>query len=389
MKIGIITFHYVWNYGAVIQCIALKRVLEEQGYSVCVINYIPKYGEPHILPNPIRAGKAIYMELYERSVLYRLYRSFRRGIKTILDIKKVFNFKQRNSIFCKFQNDYMNLTRPYRSLEELENDPPNCDVYICGSDQLWNPNITGGRYDAAYFLKFGKMEVRRIAYAVSALEFEKGNKEELKYLLNYPDVISLRENKYKQYIEKLIEKKVTICADPTLLIDARCYMELEEQNGIVEPYILVFLLWKGNSAELCKRIIKKLRKKEYMKVVDASPEPFMYIENEIIKNLITPAEWLNLIHNASYVITNSFHCLVLSTIYKRECYIIPCLSDKMPRLLEYCDTIGIMNNCIQKIDDIPKALKLSIDYDTVDQRLNILKSEGIQFLRNSIQKLEG
>ena len=169
MKVGIITCHRAFNYGAVLQTYALQKFLKNHGYEVEVIDYTPQY---------IRKS-------YNKSILKRIIRPLLRS----------YDFKKSNQVFGSFLNQEVNLTeKRYYSYEELEENPPDCDAYIAGSDQIWNCNIENGK-DDAFFLKFVPNNKIKISYAasISMDEIPQNQKNRFKENLKDFNHISVRE----------------------------------------------------------------------------------------------------------------------------------------------------------------------------------------------------
>ena len=213
MKIGIITFHFPLNYGAVLQAYALAKYLRSIGHHSEFIDYQPNY---HVKRYQ---WKWKYCGLHPTNFIYPL-------------LYKRFNL---------FRSTHLKLTsRLYRSLDELVADPPKADAYICGSDQIWNPQITD--FDIAYFLAFGIEAVKRIAYAGSFGKTEL-TQEQQKYLKPYFQGIkhiSVREQSGAEVINTICGRQVECVLDPTLLIDG--YESITEPCQIKDPYVLLINL---------------------------------------------------------------------------------------------------------------------------------------------------
>ena len=171
MKIGIVTFHFASNYGAVLQCYALQEYLTRRGHNVEVINYRPSY---HMVryagwKNPFLVARENWKRNKNERKIKRIYiyiRGFVRGI--ILSLKQTDGVKYR--LFYDFTKKYLNQTQTYRTVKQLRRNPPEDEVYVVGSDQLWNPDFTDFRFDKAYFLDFGAPTTKRLSYAVSMKE---------------------------------------------------------------------------------------------------------------------------------------------------------------------------------------------------------------------------
>ena len=144
MKIGIVTFHWAVNYGAVLQAYALQDYLRGLGHDACLIDYKP-YNRDHNLKNFVLNRKLPHPFQYVREAL-------------------------KDRLFEDFRRDYLVRTKRYGSLEELRQDPPLCDIYISGSDQVLHPRtlMRGERRPApVYMLDFGPENILRAGYAVS------------------------------------------------------------------------------------------------------------------------------------------------------------------------------------------------------------------------------
>ena len=155
MKIGIMTFWWSDdNYGQLLQCYALQKFLKDLGHEVFVI----KYREKH---------KPLYTKILKALNPKKVFKFF---TNTIKQRKVIAEQKQFNREFDKFRNRYITWTdRIYNSYDELKRNPPKADVYIVGSDQVWNPTIASTAGDAlkAYFLDFGNENIKRWSYAAS------------------------------------------------------------------------------------------------------------------------------------------------------------------------------------------------------------------------------
>ncbi len=174
----------------------IKRKLEELGHDVQVIDYRPDYLMQRyaLCPNPFKCAARAYKEYQNYSLGYRSYRMFRRFYGTVISYGKIDERIKLNNGFQPFMEKHQNLTQRYTTLQELKKNPPACDAYITGSDQLWNPYVTNSSLDAAYFLDFGDEKICRIAYAISPCQLDTVQySQELKLLTNRLNAISLRE----------------------------------------------------------------------------------------------------------------------------------------------------------------------------------------------------
>lgn len=367
-KIGIITFHNAHNYGAMLQVYALQEVLAK--YDTKVINF----------KNP---------------GIEKAYKPFRINTKNPITlvrslIASTFYYK-RNKLRYKNFNDFMNeklkLTREYKTESELKENAPNCDIYITGSDQVWNYEISHGNIDA-YTLNFGPDFVKKISYAASigTNELNPKHKEEYINNINKIDCISAREETAKTYLEKLLNRNIETTLDPTLLLEKERWEELcneSEQKQEKEKYILAYVL--TDDPEYYK-IVNYLSQKTGLKVIHFKRKD-MGIDN-ILRNANTdgPIEFLNLIKNAEYVIATSFHATVFSIIFNKKFWIIPPkkIGSRITNLLKM---LNIDERAVSSLKDFKDVnYDKDINYEDVEKILEAKKEESIKFLEKSINE---
>ena len=312
MQVDIITFHFVPNQGAVLQCCALKLFLEKKGHSVAVIDYRPQY---HTVRYSKHRNPFIYAEWYwkkyKKSSLLnktRIYcQSFLRAI--CLNIKKSEN--KTLDAFEVFVSRHIPLTTRYTSLKQLQDNPPIADAYVGGSDQLWNPELLDQEFDQAYFLNFGKDTTARVSYAVSMGKIQDSNYlKELNWYCKPLTAVSLRE--YNAETIEAIGRDVHICIDPTLLLDDNDYEPMESNNIESKPYIFVYGFEDTNEIH---EAIGMAQNRYNCEIINGSPHRIMYENSRKIRDF-GPDRFLSFIKNAQCVVTNSFHGSAFSIIYR-------------------------------------------------------------------------
>lgn len=332
MKIGIITFHWATNYGAILQTFALQTYLIKMGHEVSIINYRPK-----------KYRKTLFGCFYTP----RFYLWTPR-IKEYIKEQKLEEFRKK----------YLNETILYESLIDLQKNPPQQDVYITGSDQVWNPYFTTmgeGKPTSSYFLDFGDKKVKRIAYAVSfGCENypEKAESIANKHIQNFC-AVSVRENTGIGIVTKLGYENAIKLPDPTLLLTSDDY-----NFGIPNPLpneksAVVYIL--RNETENIKRIISLLLKDFRIETIGESLKPD------------SVESWINKIRNSSLVITNSFHGMVFSIIFH------------VPFIITLSKDASIQMN--DRFFSLLSSLELEhrIIYDCDHEKLNILLEETIDW----------
>ena len=228
-KIGILTFQNAHNYGALIQAFALKNYLENNGYIVNVINYANKEIENSYLFTP------------KNMVKVGGFHSAKKWIKREKEI--ILGRKEYKKKWLKFDNFIKKyITNDKKIFDKNKIDFMQYDYIICGSDQIWNPYLTGG-FDDVYFADFNT-KATKISYAASLGMSEIKDKEKeknfFKLLQNF-DFISVREEALKKYINNHLGLNVNIVLDPTLLLSEKEY-KVFLHDIPYENYVLQYTL---------------------------------------------------------------------------------------------------------------------------------------------------
>lgn len=389
MKIGIITLHFPYNCGAALQCFALQTKLEELGHEVCVINYRPWYHQNRYTPlkNPIYFGKKRFHDPAD-NVLKRWYHALDGFCRTVHSWKRYPETVKKEKKFRSFVKTYLHETRVYRTLEQLQKNPPKCDVYIAGSDQLWNSAITNGGFDGAYFLNFGEKSTRRMTYSVGA-DFSKlaDPVAALKTVINKLDIISLREAKWRSVVESATSGQIPIHIDldPTLLLDRETYIKyMPNMPKIEKPYILTYTM-NGETQKQIYNGARILAEKLGMHVIDVSGDPNHMNKKVEDNRLCSPDEFLWYVYHAEYIITNSFHGTVFSVMFQKKFVTIP-HAVTGNRVTELLDKLGLSQRYQRITVNAVQEITNKINYEDVMDKLMKLRQDSVDFLNSSINK---
>ena len=353
MKIGIITFQNAENYGAVLQCKALYTYLAECGNNVEIIDYRCPTVEN----------------------TYRIFPKFRKNIfilvrQCIGSLKNYKGLKLRKQKFQQFLASF-DKTRPL-SLDEICKANFDYDIIISGSDQVWNPNITGG-FDKAYFLDF-KGRFRRIGYAISLgnINYPQFSGKEFYDLIRPFDYLSFRELDAAEFISRKISRQCMQVVDPTLLLTREQWDSIVENTVFPTPtkYILVYYVIKGQSSDELVRIAEQLSKTHHIPIINIKIDRNTSRYHIKVNNLLNvgPLEFVYLIKNASMVVTSSFHGATLSCIYQKDLSIVmPKEND--PRITAIADMFHLQDRVYSSYEDFIERCndeKLPIDNRTTE-----------------------
>lgn len=376
MKIGILTFHFSNNYGALFQAYGLRNYLKELGHDVEFINYQPEYLE--------EGGEIKLSNLFSKATLKIVYLKF-------VNLKeKYFGNKQKEKYFEEFKKNFLGIdeSKVYKSKDELEDANLFYDLLITGSDQVWNPSEQYG-IDSVYFLDFkiSNTNVKKISYAPS---FGKDNidekyKDEISKLISKLDSISIREISGQNIIENMTSIKPTLVPDPTVLV-SNYYNIMNSYNTNSKDYIFCYYL---RSRETIGDVAEYLANKENLEIY--SPHNPHRRWKEIGQTVYPgPREWLYLLFNSKFVLTNSFHGTMLSILLNKPFIVVGIGSGEKSKYNERAMNIlkqcGLENRLITKFDSkkIDELKKENIDWVLVNTNMHNLKNEAIQYLKTSI-----
>lgn len=299
MKIGIITWFTGPNYGTNLQAIALQYYLRKKGYEVNIINY-------EVPPSKSqKERKSILKKIIYQPKKYAIKYALNKYANDITSRnRKLTNAVKRNCI----------LTSKITNIRQLIDICNSFELLICGSDQIWNPNW----YDRFYFADYDGLRTRRISYApsmgVNAIPDDVVQK--IKRSISNFATISVREVKAADLLEAYTTSRPTVVVDPTLLLSDTEWNELfEKRKKEKEMYILAFFL---NDEKAHLKATRNFAKKHSYKLILVPYKGMTYLKNADIRADVGLEDLLDLIRNAEYVITDSFHITVFSIIYKKQ-----------------------------------------------------------------------
>lgn len=325
-KVGVITIHSVYNYGAMLQAFALSKYLENLGYVSEVIDYRPyelcrnyDFYIKDLFVNPRNALGAIKQSIVKRNQFAR-FKSF------------------LNNEISTSKKRYSN----YRSLKNHD-----YEILVTGSDQIWNPYIT--IEDESFLLTFDEKETKKVAYSSSfgISEIPKEWADKVKIALMQFDQLGVREQSGKEIINGLLPNhKVDLVLDPVFLMSSAYWHNLAN-NSLTpnEPYLLVYSLEINDKI---KSYAKAVAGEKNLKIVTIHPFKDDYGFADICINTAGPKEFISLINNAEFVVTNSFHGTAFSIIF-----------DKKFSCVLHSKTGTRMSSLLERLKIVPNMISLS------------------------------
>lgn len=369
MKIKTITCHDVYNYGASLQAYALQQYLEMQGHDVQIIDYKPDYMRNHYKFWYVPSSSRYYARAMKNPVL--------RFMLCCYFAPNRFSTYGRKLKFDAFKKQYLHLTKRYLSYRALTDCPPDADVYIAGSDQIWNSNLPNGK-DAAYFLQFGSDKTKRISYAASfaipdvAEEFKALNSAWLRKF----DAISVREHTGLSILQSLGINGGVEVLDPVYLLSASEWNEFAGEKPIITtPYILVYDLCLNDDS--LRAEAERLSKEFALKIISVDGHFKCPYADKNISNA-GPQEFVNMIAHAAYVVTNSFHATSFSLILNRPFSVFY----KRKNISRMADILSHLNllHCLNA-----KHPNYDFNWDDINAHLVEMSQNSINYLSENLK----
>ena len=370
MKIRTITCHDVCNYGASLQALALQTYLEREGHDVRIIDYLPEYSIPYKLWDVSPAS-----HLYKPSKYFFLIKLFW-AVRRYFQVRPTF---ARKEAFKRFNDRFLHLTEHYSSYNELATNPPEADMYIAGSDQIWRTNLGNGK-DPAFYLQFGNRDTKRVSYAASfGLPYlTEGMEYLIKTYLSQFDAISVREKSGVEILKSL-ELEGNLVTDPVFLLSKDLWNEILEikKRKIDVPYLLVYDL-NGRCMHNEKlSFVKEYAKIHKLKVVAINDiRSTKYAQLNV--NDASPEDFVNLIQYADIVVSDSFHATAFSCIMNTP-FRVFFDRPQAARIKDFLDMVEL-SDCINNND-----LQTNIDWNKTNAILSQFVFKSKQYLHHVME----
>lgn len=344
MRIGILTYHRAYSYGAKLQAYALATYLRQLGHDAEDVDY-GSIGEQKLR----KIGTKSVKDFIVTSLCY---------------ICSTFSEPIRIKRFDEFLNLIPKSSKRYPTKESLQGIEKEYDCFITGSDQVWCPRYNEG--DTTYLLDFVKNGKKKYAYAASFGVSELDQPEAALYgkLLADFNTILIREQAGKELLHKLNGKEAQVVLDPTFLLDT-CEWERIARYPYKRhfPYILSFQILVKDPAY--EKFVSHLSKVTGYKVIVLS-DAFRY---KPIKGTLYakagPKEFLGLIRNAEIIVTNSYHATVFSLIFQKPFYTLLNSFGLNSRMQELANKFGFEERLFNASTPLPEKSEIGLDYEEI------------------------
>ena len=384
-KVALVTCYFMKNYGSVLQAYATQRVLDNLGIeneTICIEG----------LSSEIESKKIKYFisKIFDFDIVKNKLSFVKHKLSRKFNIKGFGDkMKLRDRSFNEFISNF-NISERYQSFDELKKGVNSYSSVIVGSDQLWLPSNIAADY---YTLNWVPENINKISYAtsfgVSSLEpkYEKIAAD----FLSRINHLSVRELSGKKIIKDITGLNAEIVCDPTLLLTSDDWMEIQSKERLIKgKYIFCYFI--GNNPDQ-RDFVKRLKSITGYKIVSLEhiDEYIKSDENfadEAPYN-INPGDFINLIRNSEYVCTDSFHGTVFSILNQRKFFTFKRFKANRKvstnsRLDSLFDLLGLEERAISSDSNVEKCIKMNIDYEVVNKKLDIFREDSIRFLKKSL-----
>ena len=350
-KTATVTWITYENYGTCLQAYALQHVLETLGYENIIVDdrrFIPQKG-------------------------------LKGHIGTFLSILNGKKIPSRHTYFQSFKSHNMKIDDDWGTLSELDN---KYDIFLCGSDQIWSPNV---RFNPFYYLSFTNK--KKIAYAPST---GTGNlpqefKDRIKPFIECFTKISVREKSGALALSRFIDKPISVTLDPTLLLSAEEWKKVEITPESQGQYLLCYFLTPNQwYMDYVQEYSRKTGVK--IKIFFTNPLYKNYGDEQLIAG---PGEFIGYIHNAHKVFTDSFHAAAFSIMYRKDFVAFKRFKDgahldQNARIADLFAELGLeshfVGDCdLKEMDNMPL-----LNYEIIFKKIETLKTDSINYLKSAL-----
>lgn len=366
MKVSIITYHRVYNYGAALQAYATVQCFNRLRYSAEVIDYIP---------DKVKNYGSFNQILYETKMFHSSL------VKCIfISLIKMPSYKKRVPVFDTFLEKNVPMTKVYNSLDELKRFPPRADIYCTGSDQVWN-NTYLPQFDLTYFLAFVK-SVKKISFSSSFGRKDFSSKEMneiIPYLREY-NAISVREKSGLDLLKDVDVKLKKNILDPTLILTEKEWSSIFEPTSYAD-YILVYQLHSDSNVEEYALVLSKIFGKKALKI---SLDYFRKSKCDCVVGFPSVGLFLSLFSKAFFVVTDSFHGTAFSINFNKN-FIVALPGKTGERIQSILELTGLTERIVNNDEAVSKIAEKDIDFRHCNEVLFHERNKAIEYLKKAVE----
>lgn len=363
--VAYLTRHTVSNYGSVLQAYATQTAIEKLGYNAECINYYRSDEKPKELVNTL-----LQCSKWNKNALTRLVFKATQ--------KPVYNYAGKR--FAEYRKIVKVTDVEYNTEQDLIDNCPNADVFMTGSDQVWN-TITCDKIDPVYFMSFLKDNQKRVSYAASfgGSNVKDEDKSQIASLLSKYSTVSIRENSGIKIANDLgIDAQQVL--DPTFLLTRDEWSKIISKRECTEKYVLVYQLHPNKNFDNYAKAFAKSKGLKLYRVSNC----FHHVVRSG-KFICCPplGEFLWYIKNAEYFLTDSFHGTAFATGLNTQ-FVDVLPKSYSERISSILQLIGYENRILKDYNDFA-ITDNRIDFEKVNAKIDIERKKSYDILKAMLE----
>lgn len=387
-KIGIAAVTYKENFGSALQTYATQYTLEKMGYDARIFEIKGVHRQIHIKKLLYYLGRMF--DPVEFKYLVANLKSRSRKSASASSDQYAQDMNIRKQVYADFNTRWNKMLPMVNGWGGLAKQAAGMDAVVVGSDQLWRPsNIVGGYFT----LEFVPYQVKKIAFSTSfgVPELPKHLHKHAKKFLSRINHISVRENSGANIVKQECGREATVVCDPTMMLTAEDWLHIQDTKPFADgKYILMYLM--GDNPEQ-RGFVKKLSEKTGCRIIGLlHGATYISYDEDVVDEKpynVGPSEFVNLIRNAEYVCTDSFHCCVFSILNSTKFFAFRRWPDGSKfsandRLYTLLGFTGLSRRLIKGSENVESCIADVIDFDTALVKVAEKRDMSMKYLQNAL-----
>ena len=391
-QVGLAVVTYKDNFGSALQTYATQYVLNNLGYETGIFDINGVHSD--INKKKIKYYLSRVFQKDERKYLIENLLSRGRKKTNVSSDKYAENMRIRHQMYQDFNKKWLKFLPKVNGWNELGQQSSTCDHVVVGSDQLWRPSNIAGCY---FTLEFVPDNVDKIALSTSfgVSELPKSLHKHAKKFLSRMNSISVREDTGKKIVKDLTGRDIPVVCDPTMLLDAEQWKAIQEEKPFIDgDYILIYFM--GDNPQH-REFVKRLKNETGYKIVGLMHGATYVSADEGLADEepynVGPGEFINLIRNAKYMCTDSFHGTVFSILNTTPFFSFRryedasefSTNDRLHTLLKWT---GLSERMIYGNENVKEFIELTADWDEVLKKVADKRAESMEYLTAALKNGE-
>lgn len=388
MKIGIAAVTYKDNFGSALQTYATQYTLERMGHEARIFEI--KGVHRGIMMKKLLYYAGRLFDPVEAKYLFDNLKSRSRKQASVSSDQFANEMKVRHQMYVDFNNKWNKMLPTVKGWGGLRKQASEMGAVVVGSDQLWRPSNIVGCY---YTLEFVPDNVKKVSFSTSfgVPELPSRLHRHAKKYLSRIDSISVREDSGAEIVKKESGRDAQVVCDPTMMLTAEEWMHIQNEKPFAEgKYILMYLM--GDNPEQ-RTFVKSLSKQTGCRIIGLlHGATYISYDEDVVDEKpfnVGPSEFVNLIRNAEYVCTDSFHCCVFSILNSTKFFAFRrwpdgskfSANDRLYTLLKFT---GLERRMLDGTENVEKCVADQIDFEGVLERVAQRRKESMDYLVNAL-----